>query len=113
MIRNWTKFISCFRIFILCFAVIAYGLPTMAMESSDMMAPEMSIDCDQGMTDHSENDMSCCDTGECDYSCASLSVAITNIQASTIELQSQSHMDRFTNHLTSISLTSDSPPPQV
>ena len=120
MTKNWISFISHLRVLVMCFAVMIYGLPIttahaaseMTMASADMMDHEMSVDCAEPMTDHSP-DMPCCDEGDCDYSCASLTMAMTDKLISPLEIPSQAHLDRFTNHLTSIGLTSDSPPPQA
>lgn len=113
MTINWTKILSNLRTLVMCFAVIAYGLPTMTMASSDMMAAEISIDCDAGMTDHADADMSCYDTGDCDYSCTGPSMAITNMQTPSMEIPRQSHADRFINRLVGVDPASDSPPPQA
>lgn len=114
MTRNWTIIISRLRILIICVAVMAYGLPLTAAASSDMdmMDHEMSMDCAEVVTDHSSDD-NCCDMGDCDYSCMSLSLAITNIPLSSVEMLRQSHGDRFINHMIGVDPARDSPPPQA
>ncbi len=121
MTRKWIKIISNLRKLILCFAVMIYGLPMTAhattehtMATPHMMTTDMSdAHCDDGMTEIADDGMSCCDTDDCEYSCTGISIAITIVQMSSLEIPSQTQMDRFINHLTSVDPASDSPPPQA
>lgn len=121
MTKYRIRIIPHLRMLILCLAVVTYGLPvtahagtTLTMAATHMMVPDMSVaHCDDSMTERASSDMFCCDNGYCECACAGLSVTMTNIPASSMEIPGQSPMNKFINHLTGIELTRDSPPPQA
>lgn len=128
MTKNRTNIISRCRNIILCFALVIYGLPITVMAAPSMMSSGMSHDmsvdqqCPETMTNHSEmmaqgdmtsSDDTCCDSGNCDYSCMGLSLAMITAPISYLTITSGTARTYFTAPLTAITLSGEQPPPQV
>ena len=111
---------------IICCALMIYGHPFTVMAQSNEMAADQSVmeHCNMAMTEHAQmqaapqqsepaSQKSCCDTGDCDYSCMGMSVTLSAQAALPSTIAPHSPLKGSISPMIGICLSDDSPPPQA